>query len=59
MLQTRNGKRTGYAAVVIATEMVKEKLITPKEAHAARRSRSASQLLHPGSIRRNGSRTRP
>ena len=32
MLQTRNGKRTGYAAVVIATDLVKEKLITPKEA---------------------------
>ena len=32
MLQTRSGKRTGYAAVVIATDMVKERLITPKEA---------------------------
>src|SRR5437867_8824814 len=32
MLQTRNGKRTGYAAVVIATDLVSEKLITPKEA---------------------------
>jgi len=28
MLQTRNGKRTGLAAVRIAVEMVKEKLIT-------------------------------
>ena len=27
MLQTRNGKRTGLAAVRIAAEMVKEKLI--------------------------------
>ena len=26
MLQTRNGKRTGYAAVVIATDLVDEKL---------------------------------
>ena len=32
MLQTRNGKRTGYAAVMIATDLVAEKLITPKEA---------------------------
>ena len=32
MLQTRSGKRTGYAAVVIATDLVAEKLITPKEA---------------------------
>ena len=30
MLQTRSGKRTGYAAVVIATDLVAEKLITPK-----------------------------
>ena len=32
MLQTRNGKRTGYAAVVIAIDLVEEGLITPKEA---------------------------
>ena len=32
MLQSRNGKRTGFAAVVIAVELVDEKLITPKEA---------------------------
>ena len=32
MLQTRNGKRTGLAAVRIATEMVKEKLIDWKTA---------------------------
>ena len=32
MLQTRSGKRTGYAAVVIATDLVAEKLVTPKEA---------------------------
>src|SRR4029078_3221274 len=32
MLQTRSGKRTGYAAVVIATDLVDEKLVTPKEA---------------------------
>src|SRR5437588_8564503 len=32
ILQTRNGKRTGHAAVRIAIEMVGEKLITKKEA---------------------------
>ena len=32
MLQTRNGKRTGLAAVRVATEMVKEGLITKEEA---------------------------
>ena len=29
MLQTRSGKRTGFAAVVIATDLVAEKLVTP------------------------------
>ena len=32
MLQTRSGKRTGYAAVVIATDLAAERLVTPKEA---------------------------
>ncbi len=32
MLQTRNGKRTGFAAVRVAVEMVKQKLITKEEA---------------------------
>jgi pyruvate,orthophosphate dikinase len=32
MLQTRNGKRTGLAAVRVAVEMVKEGLIKPEEA---------------------------
>ena len=32
MLQTRNGKRTGLAAVRVAIDMVKEKLITKEEA---------------------------
>jgi len=32
MLQTRSGKRTGYAAVLIATDLVKEKLIDRKTA---------------------------
>jgi pyruvate, orthophosphate dikinase len=47
MLQTRNGKRTGYAAVVIATDMVGEKLITPKEAVLQVDPESVSQLLAP------------
>jgi len=47
MLQTRNGKRTGFAAVRIAVEMVKEKLITWKEAVARVSADSLSQLLAP------------
>ena len=34
MLQTRNGKRTPWAALVIAVEMVEEGLITPGEARS-------------------------
>jgi pyruvate,orthophosphate dikinase len=48
MLQTRSGKRTGYAAVVIATDLVAEKLITPKEAVLLVDPESLSQLLAPG-----------
>ncbi len=48
MLQTRNGKRTGYAAVVIATDLVSEKLITPKEAILQIDPEALSQLLAPG-----------
>ncbi len=48
MLQTRSGKRTGYAAVVIATDLVKEKLITPREAVLLVDPESLSQLLAPG-----------
>jgi pyruvate,orthophosphate dikinase len=48
MLQTRSGKRTGYAAVVIATDLVKEKLITPKEALLLVDPEALSQLLAPG-----------
>jgi pyruvate,orthophosphate dikinase len=47
MLQTRNGKRTGYAAVIIATDLVAEKLITPKEAVLQVDPESISQLLAP------------
>ncbi len=47
MLQTRNGKRTGYAAVVIATDLVAEKLITPKDAVMMVEPEALSQLLAP------------
>jgi len=47
MLQTRSGKRTGYAAVVIATDLVDEKLVTPKEAILLVEPSSLSQLLAP------------
>jgi pyruvate,orthophosphate dikinase len=47
MLQTRNGKRTGYAAVMIATDLVSEKLISPKDAVLQVDPESLSQLLAP------------
>ncbi|MFN8060831.1 MAG: pyruvate, phosphate dikinase [Vicinamibacterales bacterium] len=47
MLQTRSGKRTGYAAVVIATDLVAERLVTPKEALLLVEPSSLSQLLAP------------
>src|SRR5688572_29242612 len=48
MLQTRSGKRTGYAAVVIATDLVTERLVTPTEAILLVDPESLSQLLAPG-----------
>ena len=47
MLQTRSGKRTGHAAVLIATDMVAEKLVTPKDAVLMVEPESLSQLLSP------------
>ncbi|HMB96670.1 MAG TPA: pyruvate, phosphate dikinase, partial [Tepidisphaeraceae bacterium] len=47
MLQTRNGKRTAAAAVRIAVEMVKEKLIDEKTAVLRVDPASLDQLLHP------------
>jgi pyruvate,orthophosphate dikinase len=47
MLQTRSGKRTGYAAVVIATDLVSEKLITPKDAVLMVEPEALTQLLAP------------
>ncbi|HEY6876296.1 MAG TPA: pyruvate, phosphate dikinase, partial [Candidatus Dormibacteraeota bacterium] len=47
MLQTRAAKRTGEAAVNIAVDMVKERLITKKEAVARVEPRQLEQLLFP------------
>ena len=47
MLQTRNGKRTGLAAVRIAVEMVGEKLIDWKEAVRRVPADSLTQVLAP------------
>jgi pyruvate,orthophosphate dikinase len=47
MLQTRNGKRTTQAAVKIAVDMVKEKLIDEKTAVLRVDPASLDQLLHP------------
>jgi pyruvate,orthophosphate dikinase len=47
MLQTRNGKRTGPAAVRIAVEMVQQGLITKEEAILRVDPQQLDQLLHP------------
>jgi pyruvate,orthophosphate dikinase len=47
MLQTRTGKRTAQAAVHIAVDMVKEKLITKEEALMRLEPNQIDQLLHP------------
>lgn len=47
MLQTRNGKRTGAAAVKIACDMVKEKLIDEKTAIMRVPANDLTQLLLP------------
>jgi pyruvate,orthophosphate dikinase len=49
MLQTRNGKRTGFAAVRFAVDMVDEGLITQEEAMSAGRipPDDLNQLLQP------------
>ncbi|PCJ59777.1 MAG: pyruvate, phosphate dikinase [Planctomycetota bacterium] len=47
ILQTRNGKRTTQAAVKIAVDKVKEKLITEKQAVLEIDPNSLDQLLHP------------
>ncbi len=47
MLQTRGGKRTAAAAVKIAVDMVKEGLITRREAVLRVEPEQLDQLLHP------------
>jgi pyruvate,orthophosphate dikinase len=47
MLQTRNGKRTGRAALKIATDLLKEKLIDEKAAVKMVTPGHLDQLLHP------------
>jgi pyruvate, orthophosphate dikinase len=47
MLQCRNGKRTGFAGVRIAVEMVDEKLITKDEALRRVEPEALNQLLRP------------
>ncbi len=47
ILQTRSGKRTAKSAVKIAVDMVKEKLITKKEAILRIEPSSLDTLLHP------------
>jgi pyruvate,orthophosphate dikinase len=47
MLQTRNGKRTGPAAVRVAVEMVDEKFIDEKAAVLRVAPAQLDQLLHP------------
>ena len=47
MLQTRNGKRTGFAAVNIALDMVRERLISKEEAILRIPAEDLSHLLAP------------
>ncbi len=47
MLQTRIGKRTGFAAIRIAVDMVKEGLINKREALMRVNPEQINQLLHP------------
>jgi len=47
MLQTRSGKRTARAAIKVATDMVREKLITKEEAVQRVDPNHVAQLLNP------------
>jgi len=47
MLQCRNGKRTGFAAVRIATDLVRERRITREEALLRVEPEALDQLLQP------------
>jgi pyruvate,orthophosphate dikinase len=53
MLQTRNGKRTAAAAVKIATDLIKENLISEEEAILRVDPESLDQLLHPVFIKKS------
>ena len=47
LLQTRNGKRTAFAYVKIAHDMVKQKLMTPEHAIASADPEAIEQLMAP------------
>ncbi len=47
MLQCRNGKRTAYAAIKIACDLIDEGMITEKEALMQIDAKSLDMLLHP------------
>ena len=47
MLQTRNGKRTGQAALKIAVDLYNEGMITKEEALLKVEPKALDQLLHP------------
>ena len=47
MLQTRNGKRTGFAMVKVAMDMVREGLIDEKTALLRMEPNKLNELLHP------------
>ena len=47
MLQTRNGKRTAKAALKVAVDLVKEKMITEQEALMMLDPKQLDALLHP------------
>ena len=47
MLQTRNGKRTGFAAVNVAVDLCEEGILTRQEALLKVEPQALDQLLHP------------
>lgn len=47
MLQTRTGKRTGEAAIKIAVDMNKEKLISEKQVIDRINSKNIDEIMHP------------
>jgi len=58
ILQTRNGKRTGHAAVRIAVDMVGEKLITKRDAVKRVPADSLAHLLAPIFDRQSASKAK-